>query len=80
MAEVVWRLVEHRVAAFLVAGTAPDPQVAHPEATIGGLACWGAQARRPADALRHPRRQRMPERASLGMIGEQGNGHPIIMP
>jgi len=78
--DIMRRLLERRVAAFLVARTAPDPQVAHTEPALGALPCRGAEARRPAEALRLALRQRMPERAALRPVSEQWNGHPMIMP
>jgi hypothetical protein len=74
------RLVEHRLAAFLVARDAQDPQVAHAVAPLGAFLRSAAQAWFPADALRHSPRQRVTERALFRTVNEQGNAHPMIMP
>ena len=80
MPDVVWRLVEHRLTAFSVAGPAQDPEMTHAEAAAGALLRRGAEARFPSDELRRAQGQGVPERAALRTVGEQGNGHPMIMP
>ena len=63
-----------------MARDAQDPEVAHTAAPLGAFLRRGAQARFPANALRHSPRQRVTERALLRTVGKQGNAHPMIMP
>ena len=52
----------------------------HAPALRGCFPCWRADARLPSDRLRPPRRQRVAERALLGLVLEQGDGHKMILP
>ena len=74
MPAVVRRLVEHRLPELVVAAVTGDPDVAHAAAAPGRFPGRLADARRPAH-LRLARPQLVTERAALGLVLEQRNGH-----
>lgn len=68
------RLIEHRPPELVIAGITGDSHVSHTPATHGSLARWRADAGHPAH-LTLTRPELMTERAALGLVLEQGNGH-----
>jgi hypothetical protein len=81
VAEVVRRFVEHGVPVVLVAApAAPQGQMTHAPAVLGSFLCRAADARHPGDFLRLSASKRMPERATLGLVGEEWSRHPKTMP
>ena len=81
MAQIMRRLVEHGVPMVLVAAhAAPQGQMTHAPAVLGSFLCRAADARHPRDFLRLNASKRMPERATLGLMGKQWSRHPETMP
>ena len=81
MAQIMRRLVEHGVPVVLVAAhAAPQGQMTHAPAVLGSFLCRAADARHPRDFLRLNASKRMPERATLGLMGKQWSRHPETMP
>jgi hypothetical protein len=76
----VGRLVEHSLPLLHMARVARDPEMPHAPAALRGLASRRANARHPADPLRHPRRYRVAEGAAFGTMLEQRYWHKMIMP
>ena len=74
MPAVMRRLVEHGLPELVVAAIAGDPDMSHTAAAPGRFPGRLADARRPAH-LRHAGPQLMSERAALGFVLEQRNGH-----
>jgi hypothetical protein len=81
MANIVRRLIERGVPVVLLAAhSAPQHHVAHAQAISGSFLCRAADARHPRDLLRLSASKRMAKRAPLGLVREQWNWHPKIMP
>ena len=74
MPAVVRRRVEYRLLELVLAAVAGDPDVAHADAAPGRFPGRLADARRPAH-LRPAGPELVAERAALGFVFEQRNGH-----
>jgi hypothetical protein len=81
VADVMRRLVEHRVPVVLVAAcTAPQRHMTHAQTARGSFPCRAADARHPRDFLRLTASKRVSERAALGLVGKESSRHPKTMP